>query len=248
MNHTYIKLDKTNIKKEHLCCAISDKKHAIGVENKKTWLKSQLDQGLTFRKLDARGKIFIEYSPVETCFKPVTGSGYLFINCLWVSGRFKGQGHAKDLLSLCKKDAQNTNGIAVISGKKPFLTDSKFYAAHGFKKIDTAPPYFDLMVYQKNTKAELPQFSVNAKEQIPPSDKDLVFFYTDQCPMILYYFDEMKTAAKNRGLSIDIIHLTKREEVLKSPSPFGTFGVFYKGHFLTHEILTEKRLSKFLKD
>jgi len=40
-----IKLEDKNIRDEHICCAISDKKSRDGYEKKKEWLKSQ------FRKL-----------------------------------------------------------------------------------------------------------------------------------------------------------------------------------------------------
>ncbi len=60
----YINLTLENIEKEHLCCAIGDPKHQVGVDNKKEWIKSKLKDVHVFRKLNARGKIFIEYEPI----------------------------------------------------------------------------------------------------------------------------------------------------------------------------------------
>lgn len=57
----YSNLTQENIEKEHICCAIGDPKHQLGVERKKEWIKSKLKDGHVFRKLNARGKIFIEY-------------------------------------------------------------------------------------------------------------------------------------------------------------------------------------------
>ena len=62
----YVNLDLNNIDKEHICCAIGDPKHQMGVDKKKEWIKSKLKDGHVFRKLNARGKVFIEYEPVET--------------------------------------------------------------------------------------------------------------------------------------------------------------------------------------
>jgi len=61
----YINLDSKNIDNEHICCAIGDPKHQEGVDKKKEWIKKKLKDGHVFRRLDARGKIFIEYEPLE---------------------------------------------------------------------------------------------------------------------------------------------------------------------------------------
>ena len=53
---------------EHVCCAISDKKHQRGVEKKKAWLRERLSEGHVFKKLDVNGKVFIEYSFLENIF------------------------------------------------------------------------------------------------------------------------------------------------------------------------------------
>ena len=55
----YINLDEKNIGEEHICCAIGDPKHQVGVDAKKEWIKSKLKDGHLFRKLNARGKVFI---------------------------------------------------------------------------------------------------------------------------------------------------------------------------------------------
>ena len=57
----YVNLSLENIDKEHICCAIGDPKHQEGVDKKREWSKHKLKDGHVFRKLNARGKIFIEY-------------------------------------------------------------------------------------------------------------------------------------------------------------------------------------------
>ena len=46
-------------------------------------------------------KFFIEYVPAEYAWLPVTAPNYLMINCFWVSGQYKGQGHGYNLLQFC---------------------------------------------------------------------------------------------------------------------------------------------------
>ena len=78
-----------NIDKEHICCAISNKKDDIQISSKKLWLKDRFEDGLVFKKCDVRGKVFIEYIPAENAWTPIDAKEYMFINCFWVSGKFK---------------------------------------------------------------------------------------------------------------------------------------------------------------
>ena len=58
----YINITLDNIDQEHICCAISDKKHFEGVFNKKEWLKKRITEGHVFRKLNVQRKVFVEYA------------------------------------------------------------------------------------------------------------------------------------------------------------------------------------------
>lgn len=126
----YINLDLENIEKEHLCCAIGDKKHQEGVNAKKEWLKQRIQEGHVFRKLNAKGKIFIEYAPLEKAWVPITGQNFMYIYCLWVAGSFKEKGYGKELLEYAIQDskAKGKSGICTITSKKkkPFLSEKKF--------------------------------------------------------------------------------------------------------------------------
>ena len=44
----YINLTLENIDNEHICCAIGDKKHQVGVDMKKAWIKNKLKDGCDF--------------------------------------------------------------------------------------------------------------------------------------------------------------------------------------------------------
>ena len=111
-------LTQENIGQEHICCAMSDKKSAEGVEAKKEWLACRMEEGLKFVKLNVRGKVFIEYLPAEYAWVPIEADGYTFINCLWVAGSFKGHGYGRELLKTCEEDVAGTNGVVVMVGKK----------------------------------------------------------------------------------------------------------------------------------
>ena len=154
MSEQFINLTENNIDQEHLCCAISDKKHQAGVSAKKNWLKDRIAEGHVFRKLDAKGKVFIEYAPLETAWVPVLGEQYLYIYCLWVAGSYKGKGYGKMLLEYCIHDAQKQgkNGVCILSSKKkkPFLSEKKFLLKYGFQVADTAGDDYELLALSFN--------------------------------------------------------------------------------------------------
>ena len=102
----YIKVTSENIDNEHICCAISNN-NDIQVSSKKAWLKERIDDGLVFLKSIERGKCFIEYIPAENAWNPIIADGYMYIDCLWVAGSFKGNGYSTDLLNACIEDIKS---------------------------------------------------------------------------------------------------------------------------------------------
>lgn len=101
----YIKVTGENIDSEHICCAISNN-NDIQVSSKKDWLKERFDDGLVFLKSEQRGKCFIEYIPAENAWNPIVAEDYMYIDCLWVAGSFKGHGYGADLLKPVLKTAK----------------------------------------------------------------------------------------------------------------------------------------------
>ena len=131
----YIQITKENIDKEHICCAMSGKQSLA----KKEWLKQRFAEGLVFYRSVERGKCFIEYIPAENAWVPITADGWLYINCLWVSGSMKGHGCSNDLLEKCLSDARaqgQKRGICILCAegrKREFLADPKFLSTRDLK-------------------------------------------------------------------------------------------------------------------
>lgn len=247
-----ISIDKSNIEQEHICCAIgNDKENKKRAQSKKDWMKEKFDAGLVFKRLDDRGKIFIEYMPIENVWKPIIGKNYMAINCLWVSGKFKGQGISKKLLNECIKDAkkQKMDGVVVVSSTKvkPFLTDKKFYLHNNFEIIDTAPPYFELLVLKFNKNAKNPSFTENVKKGICNNKKGFTFIYSNQCPFMEEYVGLLSDICKDKKISCKVIHLKNHKEAQEVGSPFGTLGIYYNGEFKIHELMPEKKFEKFIE-
>ena len=75
----YIKVTSENIKKEHICCALSNN-NDIQVSSKKAWLSERFGEGLVFLKGTERGKCFIEYIPAENAWNPILADGLSLIH------------------------------------------------------------------------------------------------------------------------------------------------------------------------
>jgi len=244
----YINLSLENIDKEHICCAIGDPKHQKGVDLKKEWIKSKLKDGHVFRKLNARGKIFIEYEPIETAWVPIIGKNYEYIYCLWVAGSFKGKGIAKELLEYAINDAKEKgkNGICTLVSKKkkPFIGEKKFFEHFGFKVIDNIEDYELLALSFKES--ELPKFSDSAREMKIESE-DFTIYYSNECPYVEYEISELSEYAREKRIKISFIKIDSLEKAKNVPCVFNNWANFYKGKFISNTILNANSLEKLLK-
>ena len=247
-----ITVNESNIEREHICCAISDKKGETGVETKKAWLKERFKDGLVFKKANVRGKVFIEYMPAEKAWAPIEADGYFFINCLWVSGQYKGQGIGGQLLEECIKEAreQNNKGIVVIasSKKKPFLSDPKFLKYKGFNVCDTAKPYYELLYLPFNETTPIPKFKDCAKEAKLENKKGVTLFYSHQCPFTEKYTHLLEAAAREKGIKFTLKRYTEAKEAQNAPVASTNYSIFINSEFITNEILTEEKFVKVLEE
>lgn len=244
-----IKLSEQNIKDEHICCAFSDKKCKEGYEAKKEWLQNQFDDGYVFKKLDVRGKVFIEYVPAEKAWLPIDAPNYMLINCFWVSGKYKGEGNGKALYEECVKDAKDMNGIVVITSnkKQPFMSEKKFFKKQGFERCDISEPYFELWYKKFKDDAPVPKIKDCAKKGICDNKEGMTVYYTNACPFTEYYVNtELKRVAEDRGKSLKIVKIETREQAQNHFVPHTIYSVFDKGKFVTQHILNEKYFDRFI--
>lgn len=247
MSEQFINLTLDNLEHEHLCCAIADKKHQCGVATKKQWLKDRLVEGHVFRKLDVKGKVFIEYAPLETAWVPIRGENFLYIYCLWVSGSYKGKGYGKSLLEYCINDAkaQVKSGVCVLSSKKkkPFLTEKKLMTKFGFQVVDTLSDEYELLSLSFNGKN--PSFNDTVR-QMRINQKELTIFYGMQCPFIPNCIEQVKTYCNNNRIPLNLIAIDSLQKAKELPCIFNNWAVFYNGKFETVHLLNESYLKKIV--
>ncbi len=242
----YMRVTKENLEKEHICCAISNNKDAQ-VSSKKAWLADRFDEGLVFLKSMERGKCFIEYIPAENAWIPIAADGYMYIDCLWVSGSLKGHGYAAELLDACIKDSKEKEkkGLCILAAakKKPFLADPGFLKYKGFNVCDEADNGIQLWNLPFGKEAAGPAFRECAKHP-HIAEKGYVLYYTSQCPFNAKYVPVLEQTAKENAIPFHAIHIESREEAQNAPTPITNYALFHDGDYLTNEQMNDK---KFLK-
>ncbi len=242
----YIRVTNENLEKEHICCAIANN-NDIQVSSKKAWLTERFEEGLVFLKSAERGKCFIEYIPAENAWVPIKADEYMYIDCLWVSGSFKGHGYSTALLNACIDDSKEKNkaGICILSASKkmPFLSDPKFLEHKGFKVCDESDNGIQLWYLPFIKDAEKPKFKECAKH--PHIDESgYVLYYTDQCPYNAKYVPVLEKTAKDNGIEFKAIKLDTRQKAQNAPTPVTNYAFFHDGEYVTNEQMNDKRFLK----
>ena len=242
----YIRVTKDNLEKEHICCAISNN-NDVQVSSKKAWLADRFDEGLVFLKSVERGKCFIEYIPAENAWVPINADGYMYIDCLWVSGSFKGHGYSTELLDACIEDSKEKGrkGLCILAAakKKPFLADPKFLKYKGFTVCDEADNGIQIWSLPFGEDAEKPKFRECAKHPLI-EEKGYVLYYTSQCPFNAKYVPVLEQIARENDIPLHAIHIESREKAQNAPTPITNYALFHDGEYITNEQMNDK---KFLK-
>ena len=244
----YISVTKENLEKEHICCAISNNRD-VQVSSKKAWLAERFEDGLVFLKSVERGKCFIEYIPAENAWNPLDAPGYMYIDCLWVSGALKGHGYSNDLLGACVEDSKKKGkkGLCILSAakKKPFLADPKYLKYKGFKVCDEADNGIQLWFLPFAEDAAAPRFKECARHP-HVDEKGYVLYYTSQCPFNAKYVPIVAETAAAHHIPFRAIHIESREEAQNAPTPITTYALFCDGEYLTNEQMNDARFLKLV--
>ncbi len=173
----------------------------------------------------------------------------MYIDCLWVSGSFKGHGYSTDLLEECIRDSREKGkkGLCILASakKKPFLADPRFLKYKGFEVCDEAENGIQLWCLPFDQEADSPRFKECAKH--PHIDEQgYVLFYTYQCPFNAKYIPVLKETAKTLGIPFKAIRFTGREEARNAPTPITTYALFHDGQYITNEQMNDKKFIRLV--
>ncbi len=219
-----------------------------GYQRKREWLLERFGEGLRIKLLDLKegGRGFIEYLPGEYAWRSVNAAGYMFIHCIWVVGKSKGNGYGKLLLDACVEDARSSGmkGVAMLTSEKVWLAKRGFFEAHGFECAETAEPSFSLMVKRfENTPS--PSLTGDWQEKAAACGEGFTVFHSAQCPYCVDARETVERFARDRGVEYTDILVNDSAQLRElSPSPYGVFSVVYNGQLLSYHYLLEKDLVK----
>jgi GNAT superfamily N-acetyltransferase len=238
-----------NVEERGFFCLMSRRKSA-GYQRKLKWLKARFDEGLQIKMLDLSegGRGFIEYIPGDHAWRPVEAAGFLFVHCLWVVGKSKGNGFATLLLEECIADArrQGAKGVAMVTSEGNWLVGKKLLLSRGFETVDQAPPGYELLAHTFSP-ISVPSFSNDWDRKAASYGQGLTVIRTGQCP---YLDDATNTAlevARARGIPASAVELTSAREVrARAPSPYGVFSIVLDGKVLSHYYQPKKKLNELL--
>lgn len=243
-------VNSDNVEQHGFFCYKSKRK-SDGYQRKLAWLRNRFDEGMQIKILSEgkRSFGFIEYIPGEYTWRVVDAPNYLVIHCLWVVGQGKGKGYGSHLLQLCLDDArtQGKAGVVMVSSRGNWLATEKLFVKHGFEKVDSAPPSFQLLVHQfENTAvSSAPAFPTDWDARLAAHPTDATILYANQCP---YMPDAVQGAVDvfaERGISTNVVELPNCTAVrAQSPTPYGIFAIIYAGQLLTYHYLGKKEIKR----
>lgn len=248
MDADFVNLTTENLADEHLCCIIRSRKPHPGVEAKRQWLSERLKEGHVFRKLNAKATVFIEYAPLETAWVPIIGDNYYYVYCLWVDGEPKGKGYGRALMEYCLADAKEKgkSGVCMLGAKKQkaWLSNQAFAGKFGFEVVDTTDNGYELLALSFDK--TVPRFAPNAKKQEIDS-KELTIYYDMQCPYVYQRVELIQQYCEANNVPVAFIKVDTLKKAKELPCVFNNWGVFYKGHFETVNLLDITGLERILK-
>jgi len=249
MDYDYKIVDVTaeNLENYPQVVCYTNKKHPYH-HIKIDWIKNRFQEGLKIKLLFLEGMKrsfgFIEYIPGENCWRGVKAEGYMFIHCLWTSGKkFQHQGLGSLLIKEVEKDAVDMKGVAVMVSDKSFMADKNIFLKNDYKITSEAGS--EQLLVKQFTTTDLPTITDN-KNSLNET-QDLTIFYSDQCPWVSRLIRDIEPVLKEKKLKIDIRKITAAAEAQQAPTPYSVFNLIYKGKILSDRYISVTRFNNILK-
>ncbi len=212
------------------------------------WLKKRYKEGLHTKLLyldNIKSPVgFIEYTPGEFCWRPVSAKGYTFIHCLYTNGKkHQHQGLGQRLLDEAEKSAKGSCGLVVVASQKAFMATPDIFLKNGFETVDTIGK--DSLLVKPFKKAPPPSFSPSIGET--KKYQGLNIIYSNQCPWVARFVQEVKSVAPNIPQEIHFKALKTAKEAQKAPTLYGILNLIYNGKVLSDRYISLTRFKNILK-
>lgn len=253
LEYKIVDVNDANIDEYGLFC-FKSKKNTEGYKKKIEWAKKHFKKGLRIKFLlvnegprrGFRSRGFIEYIPGEYTWRGISAKGYMVIHCVWVVGKNRKHGYGSKLLELCLNDAEGMNGVAVVTSGSTWLPGKGLFLKHGFEKVDTMPPNFELLTKRFKANAPLPKFNPIRQKRLEKYASGITILKSDQCPYTSGNARIVEEIAMRAGVPVRIEHIENCKEAQNSVHPYGTFCVLLNGKVLSYRPIGRKELHECL--
>ena len=244
-----VNVDEKNISEHAPTCFLNPKNE--GYQIKRKWLKQRFSEGMIIKLLYVEGEKkpvgFIEYVPGEYAWRAVDAKGYMFIHCIWISkNKYKEKGYGSQLIEEAIKDAknENMNGVAVVTSEGPFMAGKDLFKKNGFVSIASIKPSFELMVksFKKGPEPKVKDWEAQLKKY-----RGLNILYTNQCPWVARFIDELDDIVKKKHLKLKVTEIKTPKDAQNAPSLYATFNLIYNGKLLVDHYISTRRFENILK-
>ncbi len=230
----------------HAICFINPKHESY--HKKISWLEEQFKLGLKIKLLylqDVKRPVgFIEYIPGKFCWRAVSAEGYMFIHCLWTSGKkHQHQGLGGQLIKEAEKDAEGMPGTAVVTSDNSFMADRRIFEKHGYSVIEESGK--DQLLAKPFR--EGPKPSINNRLKELKKYQGLTILYSRQCPWVARFIEEVKPILDEEEIVPEIIELKTPFQAQQGPSLYSVFNLIYNGKLLADRYISTTRFKNILK-
>ena len=149
-------------------------------------------------------------------------------------------------ISLADAKARGKSGVCMLGAEKQkaWLSDQTFAEKYGFETVDTTPDGYRLMALSfDGTK---PRFAENAKRQ-EIENQELTIYYSSQCPYIHQSVELVRKTCGEMEVPYTLIPVDTLEKAKALPCVFNNWAAFYRGKFVTVNLLDAAALKRLVK-
>jgi len=212
------------------------------------WYIKEFKNGLKIKLLYIEGEKkpvgYIEFVPGEHCWRAVRAEHYMFIHCLWTTGKkYQHQGLGSLLLQDVEKEAKDMLGVAVMTSDKAFMANKHLFLKNGYTMVGESGK--DQLMLKPFREGALPSFNDWKRELGKYSD--LTIYFSNQCPWVARFIEEVKPILEEKDLNPTIIELKTAKEAQKAPSLYGVFNLIYNGKLLADRYISTTRFKNIIK-
>ncbi|MBN2399678.1 MAG: YoaP domain-containing protein [Candidatus Aminicenantes bacterium] len=215
-------------------------------QHKVGWLLQQSKTGLKIKLLypagEKRAAGYIEFVPGEHCWRGVRAKGYMFIHCLWTTGKPRQhKGLGGQLIRVVEAEAKGMLGVCVLTSDRAFMARQDIFIKHGYRIVDASGSE-QLLVKQFKT-GPLPGLRRPRQQK----GRGLSIFYSKQCPWVARFVEEVKPILKKLNLPLSLTELKTAAQAQNAPCVYGVFNLLYDGRVLADRYISMTRFLNILK-